>query len=192
MNIFSKLHKEFLDVLVEVSWQERRRSHINTSCIENRRHVRARGGAADEDEGVPSAEPNGEGEDGCGQGYQQTQRSGEGVHLSTAGRCAWRLHAHLRQENGRRQHFRYVQFKLGDYAFVTVPRRNFDPRLPESETFSRRNDLCYCFHYFEYFYEKLRFVHVAERSLVFLFPFLQTILFSSVRGSFFFSRRVTW
>lgn len=90
--------------------------HIKISRAENGRHVRARRGAADENEGVPSAESDREGEDGSGQGHQQAQRSGEGLHLSSAGRCTRRLHVNVRQENGRGQHFRYIRFNSDTIA----------------------------------------------------------------------------
>lgn len=84
---------------------------------ENRRHLRARGGTAAEDEGVPSAESDCEGENGRGQGYQQAERSGEGLDLSPTGRCTRRLHAHLRQEDGRGQRFRYGCFEVAQSCF---------------------------------------------------------------------------
>jgi len=89
-----------------------KRDSMKMSCVENRRHLWTRGGAADEDEGVSSTESNCKGENGCGQGYQQAQRSGEGLDLSSTGRCSRRLHAHLWQKNGRGQRFRYMQFDL--------------------------------------------------------------------------------
>lgn len=101
---------------------KRQEPHIKTSRAENRRHVRARGGAAVENEGVPSAESDGKGEDGSCQGHQQAQRSSEGLHLSSAGRCTRRLYAPLRQENGRGQHFRYIiKFK---FRYSHVEKKN--------------------------------------------------------------------
>lgn len=110
---------------MRINARDRKTPHKNITYAENRRHVRARGGAADENEGVPSAESNGEGEDGSGQGHQQAQRSGKGLHLPSAGRCTRRLHVNVRQENGRGQRFRYIRFN----SDIIVSRKKDDPQL---------------------------------------------------------------